>query len=129
MFVVTCLLPSKLHLNIRVHQVFVFSYKGLLDVGHDAGVHPGKSLGSVDLQVVTSPLALCRYALRDQQVAGREAANNRQGVVEIQAAVSNSTFISIDSNHPSMSSSSDSLILCGVFIVSPLATTEMSHLT
>lgn len=35
------LLPSELHLDIRINQVLIFPYEGLLDVGHDAGVHPG----------------------------------------------------------------------------------------
>lgn len=58
-----------MYLDIRIHQVFVFSYEGFLDIGHDAGVHPGESLGSVDLQVVASPLSLCRYALWYQEIA------------------------------------------------------------
>lgn len=62
------LLPSELHLDIRINQVLIFSDEGLLDVGHNAGVHPGKALGSVDLQVVTSPLSLCRHAFRQQEV-------------------------------------------------------------
>lgn len=60
---ITDLLPSKQHLDIRINQVLVFSYEGLFDVGHDAGVHSGEALGSVDLQVVTSPLSLCRDPL------------------------------------------------------------------
>lgn len=62
------LLPSKLHLDIGINEVLVFSNEGLLDVGHDAGVHSGKSLSSVNLQVVTSPLSLCGYPIRQQQV-------------------------------------------------------------
>lgn len=57
--VATNLLAGKMHLDVRINQVFVFSYEGLFDVGHDAGVHPGESLCSVDLQVITSPLSLC----------------------------------------------------------------------
>lgn len=66
------LLPSELHLDIRINQVLIFSYEGLFDVGHNAGVHPGETLGSVDLQVVTSPLSLCRHALWQQEVPGKD---------------------------------------------------------
>lgn len=66
------LLPSELHLDIRINQVLIFSYEGLLDIGHDAGVHPWEALGSVDLQIVTSPLSLCRHTFRQQEVPGKD---------------------------------------------------------
>lgn len=59
----TYLLPSELNLYVRINQVLVFSYKSLFDIGHDAGVHSGEALCSVDLQVITSPLSLCRNPL------------------------------------------------------------------
>lgn len=65
------LLPSKLHLDIRINQVLIFSYKGLFDVGHDAGVHSGEPLSPVDLQIVASPLSLCRHAVWQQEIPGR----------------------------------------------------------
>lgn len=122
-FLTTCLLPSKLYLDIRIHQVFVFSYEGLFDVGHDAGVHLGESFSSVDFQVVTSPLSLRRHPVGNQQVSGREAGNWKQE--HKQDSLRSRFVVNV---HPSMSSSSDSLVLCGVLIVSPLATTAISHL-
>ena len=65
-------LPGELHLNVGVDQVSVLSYKGLLHISHDAGVHFGKSLGTVDLHIEPGPLPLCRDALREQEVPGNE---------------------------------------------------------
>lgn len=67
------LLPCKLHLDIRINQVLIFPYECLLDVGHDAGVHPGEALGSVDLQIVARPLSLCRDAFWQEEVPGQRS--------------------------------------------------------
>ena len=58
------LLPGKRHLDVGIDEVLVLSDEGLLHVGHDAGVHLGEPLGSVDLQVVASPLTLQGNPLR-----------------------------------------------------------------
>lgn len=68
----THLLSCKLYLDVRINQVLIFSYEGLFDVGHNAGVHSRKSLGSVDLQIVTSPLSLCRHPIWQQEIAGKK---------------------------------------------------------
>lgn len=58
-----------MHLNVGVHQVSVVSYEGLLDVSHDAGIHLGKALSTVDPHVILSPLPLCRDTLWEQEVS------------------------------------------------------------
>lgn len=64
-------------MNIGINQVLVFSYEGLLHVSHDAGVHSGESLCSVDLQVIPGPLSLGWDALRYQEVPGSDT-NSKQ---------------------------------------------------
>lgn len=79
--VVVCLgylLPGELHLYVGIHQVLVLPDEGLLHVGHDAGVHPGQTLGPVDLQVVAGPLALGGDPLWQEQVT---ATTNRWTVI------------------------------------------------
>jgi len=69
--IVVCLghlLPGEQHLYVGIHQVLVVPDEGLLHVGHDAGVHPGQTLGPVDLQVVAGPLALGGDPLWQEQV-------------------------------------------------------------
>lgn len=76
---ITHSLPSKLHLDIRINQVLILSDEGLFDVGHDAGVHSGEALSSVNLQVVTGPLSLRRHPLRYQEIA--ETAMQHDGMI------------------------------------------------
>ena len=66
----TYFLPSKLHLNVGVHQVPVLSYEGLLHIRHDAGVHFRESLSAIDLHIKPRPLPLCWDALGEQEVSG-----------------------------------------------------------
>lgn len=58
-----------MHLDVGVHQVSVLSYKGFLDISHDAGVHLGEPLGAVDLHIILSPLPLCWDTLWEQEVS------------------------------------------------------------
>lgn len=62
------LLASKGDLHIRVNQVLVLPNERLLHVGHDAGVHTGQPLCSVDLHVEAGPLAFGGHTIREQQV-------------------------------------------------------------
>lgn len=62
------LLPCKDHLHVGVYQVFVFPNESLLHVGHDAGVHTGQTLCSIDLDVETSPLPLWRDPVWEEEV-------------------------------------------------------------
>lgn len=62
------LLPCKDHLNVRVHQVLVLPNESLLHIGHDAGVHTGQPLCSIDLDVETSPLPLWRDSIWEEEV-------------------------------------------------------------
>lgn len=64
------LLPREGHLHVGVHQVLVLPNEGLLDIGHDAGVHPRQPLGTVDLDVEPSPLPLRGDPIREQEVPG-----------------------------------------------------------
>lgn len=62
------LLPCKDHLHIGVYQVLVLPDESLLHIGHDAGVHTGQSLRSIDLDVETSPLPLRRDPIWEEEV-------------------------------------------------------------
>lgn len=55
---ITHLLPGKLHLDVGVHQVPILPDKGLLDIGHNAGVHLGQALSPEDPHIEPGPLAL-----------------------------------------------------------------------
>lgn len=62
-------LSGEMHLDVRIHQVSVFSDEGLLDISHDAGVHLGKPLSAVDFHIILSPLPLCWDTLWEQEVS------------------------------------------------------------
>ena len=76
------LLPCKDHLHVGVYQVLVLPNESLLHISHDAGVHTGQSLCSIDLDVETSPLPLRRDAIREEEVPATstdKAGNSRRG--------------------------------------------------
>lgn len=58
-----------MHLNIGVHQVSVLPYEGLLDIGHNAGIHLGKPLSTVDLHIILSPLPFCWDSLWEEEIS------------------------------------------------------------
>lgn len=54
--------------NIWVYECCVFSYEGLGDISHDAGVVAGKAFSSIHLHTETSPWSFRRKPLWNQQV-------------------------------------------------------------
>lgn len=62
------LLSSKEDLHVGVDEVLVLTDERLLHVGHEACVHPGQSLGSVNFHVEPGPLPFWGHALGEQQV-------------------------------------------------------------
>lgn len=54
--------------DVRVYEGRVVPYEGLGHVGHDAGVVPGETFSSIHLHTETSPRALRRKPLWNQQV-------------------------------------------------------------
>lgn len=64
------LLPCKQHLDIRINQVLIISNESFFDICHNAGVHFGQALGSVDFHVESCPLTLSWDVFRQQKITG-----------------------------------------------------------
>ncbi len=61
--------PGEADLHVGVGQVARLPAEGVLQVGHDGGVHPGQPVGAVDAHDVLGALALRRDAVGEEQVA------------------------------------------------------------
>ena len=60
--------PSKRHLDVGINKIPRRTSKGVLQVGHDRGIHFGQTVGPVYSYNVFGTLSFCRNSVRKQQV-------------------------------------------------------------